>query len=156
MKRSVFIIVAVIALAIAAQAFAAPSRSCKVTGDAAKSGVLMIDINWTVDTAQYPGESTQSIRKKVGDDIWKDLLPELVKKTSGFAVSYDKSNFTRVSETSKLIEERPDGSKVYSYNTKVQFNCAQSGDAAPVASEKERKSKMDDEFHYRFVREGFD
>ena len=156
MKRAMFVVAAVFAVVFAAQVFAGGSRSVKVSGDAARDGYLMIDINWTIDTAQYPGELWKTIRDKVADEVWKEVLPQLAKKTSGLSISYDRSNFTPVSDTAKLVEQRGDGSRVYAKHCLVRFNCVRDDTQAPVETEKAHVDKMHDTYHERFVHEGYD
>jgi hypothetical protein len=139
-----------------AAAMAQAANSCSVSGDLAKDGNLTIDINWTIDTSKYPGASPDAIRGKVYDEIWKEVLPKLVKKSEGQSLSYDKSRFTKVSEEKSLVEERADGTKVMAYKAKVRFDGANGGAATAGKSEKDRQKDMDEQFHYRFVNEGRD
>jgi hypothetical protein len=156
MKKCIGFCAAAVLILAAASAWAA--NSCNVTGDLAKDGNLLIDVSWTIDTAKYKNQSPEAIRESVYQEIWKDVLPKLVKKSSGVAVSYEKSQFTKVAEEKNVIEQRPDGTKVYSYKAKVRFNAgsAAGASAAPEQSEKERANNFDRNLHYRFVNEGRD
>ena len=155
MKRAIGAVAAVVAVLLVAQVCAAAGTT-KVSGDVARDGYLMVDVNWTIDTAQYPGESSASIREKVAADVWKQVLPQIVQKTSGITISYDRSAFIPLSTTTTLVEQRADGTRVYSKHCLVRFNCVRDDARAVVEGTKERTKKMDSEFHYRFVREGID
>ena len=154
MKKLMGLCVAAALVLAASGALAA--NSCNVSGDLAKDGNLTIDINWTIDTAKYRGESPDAIRGKVYDEIWKEVLPKLVKKSSGQAISYDKSRFTKLSEEKNVVEERADGTRVMAYKAKVRFDAAPDAGATKEKDEKARQKNMDKEFHYRFVNEGRD
>ena len=144
------------ALVLAASG-ALAANTCNVSGDLAKDGNLTIDVNWTIDTAKYRGESPDAIRGKVYDEIWKEVLPKLVKKSSGQAISYDKSRFTKLSEEKNLVEQRADGTKIVAYKAKVRFDAPMTaGATTEKKDEKAQQKDMDEQFHYRFVNEGRD
>lgn len=153
MKR-IFGVVAVAVLVLASSA-AWASNKVDVTGDLAKDGNLMIDVNWTIDTAKYKGASQEEVRKQVFEQIWKQTRPQLVKKTKGMVTSYDRGDFTKLSENKQLVKERPDGTKIYDYSARVKFQCPTASGGAMVSS-KDADTKVEKEYHYRFVREGID
>ena len=146
------IVAVILAVLFAVPAFA--GNSVNVSGDLAKDGSLMIDIDWTIDSAKFPGQSKDAIHEKVYQAVWDAMLPKLVKKTSGYPVSFEKSNFSKLTEQSSLVEERVDGSKVVSYTAKVKFSCPRSD--AVVKSSGSSKKEMDKQLSYRFVKEGKD
>ena len=142
----------VLSLFVAAPALAA--NSVNVSGDLAKDGNLMIDIDWVIDTAMYPGQGRDAIHEKVYQDVWGAMLPKLVKKTSGYPVSFEKSNFTKLSEQKNVVTERADGSRVVEYKAKVKFYCPRAEAAAKSTGP--TKKEVDKQLSYRFVREGKD
>jgi hypothetical protein len=154
MKKTMGIMAVLLLLAGAAPALAA--NACRVNGDLAKDGNLMIDVSWTIDTAKYKGQTQEQIREAVYHEVWKNLKPQLAKKSAGLPVSYDRSQFTKVSEEKNLVEQRPDGTKVFDYKARVRFNYASAPDAKPEPSEKAAQDNMEKEWHYRFVNEGRD
>ena len=131
--------------------FAANQDKVKVTGDLVKNGYLTIDVDWMVDSAKYSGATNDVVRQKIREEIWEKMLPQLVKKTSGYPVSYDKSNFTKISENIKLIKQRPDGTTLDEVKIKVRFYCPRYA-GTEKATKKPTEEKMDKEFKYRFVR----
>ena len=154
MKKALGFLAAAVVVLMAGSAVAA--NAVNVTGDLANDGNLMIDVNWTVDTAKYRGDTPDAVRKQVFEDIWKQTLPQLVKKTKGHPVSFEKANFSKLSEQKQLVETRADGTKVFAYSAKVKYTCPMQQGAATASSEKEVKNNLEEQSHYRFVREGID
>lgn len=152
MKRTCCMLVVLGLLLVAGSALA---NTVNVTGDLIKDGNLMLNVDWTVDTANYKGMKSDAIRKQVYEEIWKETLPQLAKKTNGVAVTYDKGNFTKVSELKELLQARDDGSRVTRYTAKVKFEApiTQGGNAK---SEQDHQATMEKQYHYRFIREGID
>ncbi len=111
-------------VAIMVVAFALPAmakNNVVVQGDLQKDGFLTINLDWQVDTKKYKGMPRNEIRAKVKEDMYKETLPKLVKKTEGMAVSFDKSNFQKQSENIKLVQTRKDGSEVFDIDMVVRF-----------------------------------
>ena len=154
MKRALGVLAAAVVILVAGSAAAA--NAVNVTGDLAQDGNLMIDVDWTVDTAKYRGETPDAVRKQVFEDVWKETLPKLVKKTKGHPVSFEKANFSKVSERKELVKTRADGTEVFAYTARVKYTCPMQQGVAPVTSEKELKQQHEQQSHYRFVREGID
>ncbi len=143
---------ALLLVAISSQILFA-ANTAKVTGDIGRDGYLTIDLDWMVDTANYPGMTNDVIRKKVREKMWEKILPELVKKTSGYPVNYDKSNFTKVSENIKLVEKRPNGTNLSDVKIKVHFYCPRYAGKGATVNQATHQTKMeDDDVKYRFVR----
>lgn len=136
-------------------ASAQAANSVDVTGDLARDGNLMIDISWTIDTANYKGDTPAAIHDKVYQDVWRAMRPKLEKKMSGTSVVLDKSNFTKLSEQKQLVEQRADGTKVVVYSAKMKFIGPRVEGASPAPAEKPKKQSIED-LSYRFVREGRD
>lgn len=150
MKR--YLMAVVLVVLFAAPVFAA--NSVNVSGDLARDGNLMIDIDWTIDSAKFPGQTRDQIHEKVYQDIWNAMLPKLVKKADGYPVSFNESNFNKLSEQKTTIQERADGTKVVAYTAKVKFVCPRAQAAANASGPS--KKEMDKQLSYRFVREGKD
>lgn len=153
MKR--FMLAAVLILLSTATVFA--SNSVEVNGDPQRDGFLMINVDWNIDTAKYKGLSQDEIHERVYQDVWKVTRPKLVKATEGYAVSFEKSNFQKTWEEKRVIEQRPDGTKLISYKSSVKFLCPK-GEAASETkqSSSDRDDSFEKQYHYQFVREGRD
>jgi hypothetical protein len=152
MKTITRFVVMLAVIAMSAQAVSAATQNkVKVMGDLTRDGYLTIDVDWMVDSAKYSGATNDVVRQKVREEIWEKLLPQLVKKTSGYPVSYDKSNFTKLSENIKLIEQRPDGTTLDEVKIKVRFYCPRHAGPAKNVQQASKK-KTDEELKYRFVR----
>lgn len=93
-----------------------------IQGDMLRDGFLTINLDWTVDTKRYRGVPRGEIRKRVKEEMYEKTLPKLVKKTDGLAVSYDKSNFTKLSENVRLTKSRKDGSNVFDVDMTYRFS----------------------------------
>ena len=118
-SRNLFAMVLLIALAVPVLAFA---NTVDVSGDIRQDGYLTINLDWDVDTRNYPGLKTKEIRAKVSDQMYDAMIPKLVKATKGIAVSFDKCQFTTMDHKKTLIKERKDGTKVFDLNYTVRFN----------------------------------
>ena len=152
MKTITKFVVLLAVMAMSSQSvFAANKNKVKVTGDLVKDGYLTINVDWVVDSAKYSGATNDVVRQKIREEIWEKLLPQLVKKTSGYPVSYDKSNFTKVSENIKLIKQRPDGTTLDDVKIEVRFYCPRYA-GTEKNMKKSNEKEMDQEFKYRFVR----
>ena len=112
--------VAVLIIAFALPAIA--KNNVVVQGDLLRDGFLTINVDWKVDTRKYKGIPKGEIRGHVRNEMYKKILTKLAKKTDGLAVSYDKSNFTKLSENVKLVQKRKDGSRVFDIDMTVQFD----------------------------------
>jgi hypothetical protein len=112
---------AAIALPAMAAVKPAGTNTVNVTGNIAKTGYLMIDINWRVDTAKYPGFTRDAIRDKVRDEMKSTVLGKVEPATAGLDISYERSAFTILKEYHDLLETRPDGTKVYALKYQVKF-----------------------------------
>ena len=150
MKR--FLVAVTLSLFFAVSAFAA--NSVNVSGDLARDGSLLIDIDWTIDSAKFSGQTRDQIHEKVYQEVWNAMLPKLVKKTKGYPVSFKESNFTKLTEQKTLLQERPDGTRVVAYKSQVKFTCPRA--AASAKAKSPTKKDVDRELSYRFVREGRD
>jgi hypothetical protein len=112
-------------VAVLIVAFALPAiakNDVVVQGDLLRDGFLTINLDWQVDTKRYKGVPRGELRERVKEDMYKEALPQLVKKTDGLAVSYDKSNFTKLSENVKLVKTRNDGTEVYDVDMTYRFS----------------------------------
>ena len=112
-------------VAVLIVAFAVPAiagNSTNVQGDLLRDGFLTINLDWEVDTRKYKGVPRSELRERVLDNMYKETLPKLVNKTKGLAVSYDKSNFTKVNENVRLVQTRKDGTKVFDVNMIYRFD----------------------------------
>ncbi len=138
LMNALFVAVLVVALAVPALA----KNRVDVSGDMIRDGYLMIDIDWKVDTRRYKGVPRGELRDRVKADIYKEVLPELVEKTEGLAVSFDKGNFTKLNENVKLVETRKDGSEVFDVDMTYRFGApchvAQAGE--PTVSKKNTRA----------------
>lgn len=119
MKLMNALFVAILVVALAAPAFA--KNDVTVKGDMLRDGYLTIDIDWQVDTNKYKGVPRGELRERVKDEMYKEMLPELVKKTEGLAVSFDRGNFTKLNENVRLVQTRKDGSEVFDVDMTVRF-----------------------------------
>lgn len=139
MKHLHAVLVAVIVVALSLPALA--KNTVKVQGDLQQDGFLTINLDWKVDTKKYKGVPESEIRKRVKEDMYKEVLPKLVEKTEGMAVSFDKSNFQKLSENIKLVESRNDGSEVYDVDMKVRFSapCRVASQSEPAVSAKKTR-----------------
>ena len=112
-------------VAVLIVAFAVPAiakNDVVVQGDLLRDGFLTINVDWKVDTRKYKGVPKGEIRGHVRNEMYKKIQTKLAKKTGGLAVSYDKSNFTKLSENVKLVQKRKDGSRVFDIDITVQFD----------------------------------
>ncbi len=112
----------------------AKSNQVNVTGDMIKDGKLTVEVDWTIDTAKYPGMSREAIRDKVRQDIKNQVVSKITAAAEGMAISLDQSNFHLVSENQKLIETRPNGTKLYDYDMQIQFTASAQPQPAPAAA----------------------
>ena len=122
-------------VAVLIVAFAMPAiakNDVVVQGDLLRDGFLTINYEWQVDTKRYKGVPRGELRERVMEDIYKETLPKLVKKTDGLAVSYDKSNFTKLSENVKLVKTRNDGSEVFNVDATYRFSAPCQAQASKV------------------------
>jgi len=117
--RSLFALVVLMAVAIPAVASA---NSVDVSGDIRKDGYLTVNVDWDVDTRDYPGMKPNDIKAKVHDQMYDAMLPKLVAATKGVAVSFDKCQFTMVDQKKTMIKERKDGTKLFDVTYVVRFN----------------------------------
>ncbi|MBN1282717.1 MAG: hypothetical protein JXA24_02955 [Proteobacteria bacterium] len=117
--RAIFAAAVLVALAMPAMASA---NSVDVTGDIRRDGYLTINLDWDVDTRDYPGLKPAAMKEKVHDQMYNAMLPKLVAATQGVSVSFDKCQFTTMDHKKTLIKERKDGTKVFDLNYTVRFN----------------------------------
>ncbi len=151
MKRTSILLVLAGILLLATTALA--KNTTNVTGDLGQDGYLTITLDWQVDSARYPGMDEPQVREKVRQEMWKELLPKLVQKTSGYPVSYDDAQFSKVKEVNTLVKRRPDGSEVYDVDLVVRFYCPRySGTYTAPKNTQEHSQKMDEKLQYRYVR----
>ena len=129
LMNALFVGVLVVALAVPALA----KNNVSVTGDMLRDGYLTIDLDWKVDTRKYKGVPRGELRDTVRAEMYKEVLPELVKRTEGLADTFDRSNFTKLNENVKLVETRKDGSEVFDVDMTVRFGApchvAQAGES---------------------------
>lgn len=97
-------------------------NAVNVSGNLKADGYLMIDIDWTIDTAKYGKLPQDAMRHAIYDDIWQQALPQLLTK-SGSVASCENTRFTKISENRKLLKTKPDGAKIYDYTAKIKFEC---------------------------------
>lgn len=146
MKRFAMFLVVPLLVVFAVPAMAvkstAANNSVSVAGDIVKDGHLMIDVDWTVDTAKYPGLSKDTIRKKVRDEIMDKMLAKIMAATKGINISYDTSRFTTLKENHNLIKKRPNGTRLYTLDLEIEFEAEQAPVSAPAATPK--PSQKDD------------
>lgn len=121
MKRIRVLIAVAVFVCLACSAMA-KANNVNVSGNFQNEGKLIIDVDWTIDSANYPGMSRDAVRQKVQDQIWDQMLPKIVDATKGASVSFDKSNFVLVKEYTDLIQRRPNGTKLYALKLQVEFN----------------------------------
>jgi hypothetical protein len=143
----------VLVMAALISCFALPAlagNTVKVTGDVKKDGRLLIDVNWDIDTAKYPGMTRDQIREKVMADIREKTLPKLVDATQGHPVSFDKCNFHVINEQSNLREIRPDGTKRYTLDLKIQFNATSDAALMPTITTKDYSQKYETALNQRW------
>lgn len=128
-------------VAVLIVAFALPAiakNDVVIQGDMLRDGFLTINLDWEVDTKKYRNIPRSDLRQRVKEDMYKEVLPQLVKKTEGLAVSYDRSNFTKLSENVKLVKTRNDGTEVYDVDMTYRFSApCQAAMASQTKSHKE-------------------
>ncbi len=120
MKKILTIGAAALAFFFAATSFSA--NTVNITGNLKMDGYLMIDIKWKVDTAKYSVVQRTAINQVVYDEIWEAVMPKLV-ANMGEPGKCKQSKFTKLAENKKLIEQRKNGTKVYSYDATLKFEC---------------------------------
>lgn len=123
-----------------------------VTGNLAKDSQLTINLDWTVDTANYKPDQKQNVRQLVREEMWKAMLPKLVDKTSGTPVSFSSEHFVKQSESVTLLQQRPNGTDVYGVKVQVVFKPNVLSNA-PAQPKKEVEEKITNEYHYHFLNE---
>lgn len=129
--------VAVLIVALATPAIA--GNSTVVQGDLLRDGFLTINLDWQVDTKKYRGVPRGELRERVLNEMYKETLPKLVDKTQGLAVSYDKSNFTKLSENVRLVKTRKDGTEVFDVDMTYRFAAPCQASTAQVTSTKKQE-----------------
>lgn len=144
MKRYLTAVLAV-AVLLGSAISSAYANAIDVKGDVSK-GFLTINVDWTADTANFRGIPPSEIRKQIRNMMWDQVLPILVEKTKDYPLSYDDSQFVLEEENTRLLNMRPDGTKVYNTKLKIRFSCSKSPTAVPPIT----KEHMDDQFRYRF------
>lgn len=123
-----------------------------IVGSLAKDSQLIINLDWTVDTANYKPDQKQNVRQLVREEMWKAMLPKLVDKTAGTPVSFSSEHFVKQSENVTLLQQRPNGTDIYSVKVQVVFKPnILSITNAPKQPKQELEDKMTDEYRNRFV-----
>lgn len=143
----------VFVMAVLIACFALPAlagNTVKVTGDVKKDGRLLIDVNWDIDTAKFPGMTRDQIREKVMADIREKTLPKLVDATQGHPVSFEKCNFHVINEQSTLKSMREDGTKQYVLTLKIQFNATSDATLMPTLTTKDYSNKYETALNQRW------
>jgi len=133
-------------VAVLIVAFALPAlakNNVVIQGDMLRDGFLTINLDWQVDTKNYKNVPREEVRRRVKTDMYNKVVPELTKKTQGLAVSYDRSNFTKLSENVKLVQTRNDGTEIYDIDATYRFAapCQQ----AMVTETKQHKEPTQDQ-----------
>lgn len=132
----------------------AKTNSVTLSGDLAKDNRLVIDVDWTVDSAKYPGMTREQIMEKVQDEVWDKVFPKIVKATKDIGVPIENSNFVLVSEHDNLIQKRPNGTKLYSVKIQIEYTPGQASAAAAVpASAPKKAPKYEDALNQRWDNE---
>ena len=103
MKKHVAILAGLLALALVGTASAA-KKNVNVTGDLTRDGFLTVDIDWTVDTAKYPGKDQMAIREAVRGEMWEKMLPQLVNKTHGKPVSFEGPRLVAILDFVEIVD----------------------------------------------------
>jgi len=114
----------------------AKTNSVDVAGDIVKDGKYTIDVDWTFDSAKYPGLSREAMRDKVRQDIKAQVISKVTQALQNSGISVDQSNFAVIKETTEVVQTRADGSKLYSIDMQIEF-----ASTAPVASAKPAPAK---------------
>lgn len=129
------------------------ANTVNITGNLKMDGYLMINIKWTVDTAKYAVVDREALQQKVYDEIWDAVMPKLAQNL-GEPGKCRQSKFTKVSEQKKLVEQRKNGTKVYSYDATMKFECL-GGYASPLVQEESERqfSEFSEGFHSGFSQE---
>lgn len=146
MKKSMVIVVVALFACVAVSGWA-ESNQVNVTGNIVKDGKLMVDVDWQIDSAKYPGMSREAMRDMVRQDIKKDVVQKVNKAIQNSGITVDSSNFTVVKETTEVIQTRPNGTKLFDIDMLIEF----AAQPAPVAaSPKKTAPKYEDALNQRW------
>ena len=147
MKRTTVILTAGIILAWSCLLWG--RNAVNVSGNLKADGYLMINIDWTIDTAKYGKIPQDAMRHAIYDDIWEQAMPQLLAK-SGSVASCENTRFTKITENRKLIKTRPDGAKIYDYTAKIKFECTGNTNKMTEQESSQQMQRFNSGFHDGF------
>jgi len=151
MKKTFITILVTCGLFLLSQS-AIAGGTVRFSGNLSNKQCIVINLDWMLDTAEYHVKNLRDARDAMYDNMWKKILPGLVERTKGYPISYDKSEFTLISENDRLVSARADGSLLYHIRIKVKFGCSLSDSLTGKKKIYNNKKDIDTQFHYRFRR----